>query len=424
MAFLLAFIVLTMNLSNVYANGSLPVYTSAPSGDELLISPIYNTNYHFAVNNSDVDYFYFHNTTNNSNNIVFVCPSAFSVYYYPYNYTVKTDSSYGGQGYYQYSATANGASDVIPFLGDFANTNSACSYALTNGVTYPVPAPVIKSNYQIQNGWLTVIDLGNSGTSYDYDLSTMFNVNSGLVSQDWTETSQVYWFSNALPSAGDTYENIGSLISWERGEPRNIFGQTKYGIFNLSGTSTGRYLFILNPFYRAIADSEHPTVINYPVTIDGLLEGQQAYIYEVTATATVTGIVNAITTTTVDGVSTITNWGTTSGGAISADVTNSFVNSDTDTTTVQNAGGGNSNESAQTINDYLQQIQDVLDSFVTQVLGLLTAPISHIRQLITTGSEFMNTLGGLFTWLPEPVISVVVSALIVMVVIGIFKMFL
>lgn len=444
MVLLLAFIVLTMNLSNVYAIDDLSTLfptvlraTVSGTSDTLSVS---NTNAMYSgycsgtFNGGHLE-FDFTRTRSSGTDSIFQIPT-------DSNFVVESMSGLTQDGY-NFNASAKGVSSghlSITFDGSamlffYSGSDgysmggtSTCTYTFTElqlgGVSYVGGVPPAKSPYSIENGWLTVIDLGSNGASYDINLSTQFNVNSGLISQNWSETSQTYWFSNSLPSVGSSYENTGTLIQWERGNPRNIFGQTKYGIYDLIGASTGRYLYILNPFYRSIADSEHPTIVNYPITINGLFEGQQAYIYEVTASATVTGVVNAISTTTIDGVTSFSNWGTTSGGAVSVDLTNSFINTDNDTTTIQTQGGGNANETAQTINSYLQQIQNVLDSFVEQVLGLLSAPISHIQQLIQSGENFFSVFSHLFDWLPSDVSGVISSALIVMVVIGVLKMLL
>lgn len=287
---------------------------------------------------------------------------------------------------------------------------------------YISPTSPARSSYSLENGWLSVIDLGSSGTAYDLDLSTTFQMNSGLISGTWGDgTTQRYWFSNTLPDVNSQYVNDGSLIVWQKGTPQNVFGQTRNAVVNLSGNSTGRYLYILNPAFQRIADEDGGSITNNPVQISGLLSGQTAYIYELTASATLSGVVNKISTVSVDGVDQIANSGSVTATDDPQNLTDQFVGSD-DQTIIQSPAGGNENPVAQNINGILNRIQQTLDQFVDSFLHLLSAPISHIMQLISYGSQFMGVLGQMFTWLPQPVYDVIVAALVLVIVIGVIKL--
>ena len=87
---------------------------------------------------------------------------------------------------------------------------------------------------------------------------------------------------------------------------------------------------------------------------------------------------------------------------------------DTDTS---NANGGS-------ILGNIKGLAQTLDYFVSSFTTLLSNAISHIQQLISAGSGFMGAMANLFTWLPSPVSSVITSALVIMIVIGVFKMLL
>lgn len=64
----------------------------------------------------------------------------------------------------------------------------------------------------------------------------------------------------------------------------------------------------------------------------------------------------------------------------------------------------------------------LLSRFVNQIVGLITNASHSISQLISAGSGFMQNLAGLFTWLPQPVYTCLVSALIIAVSVGVFKL--
>lgn len=276
--------------------------------------------------------------------------------------------------------------------------------------------PPAKSYYSLQNGWLSVIDLGTSATAYEFDLSTSFQMYSGLVSGTWgSGTTQRYWFSDSLPDEDTSYlSTFGNAIDWEKGYPRTIFGQTKNATCTISGTSSGRYLYILNPALQQVADEQSPSINNQSMTISGLTNGMSAKIYQLTATATINGLNNAVDINTV---------GSVVATDTATDLTNGFTNSNNENV-VQNAGGGNENEIAQTVNGYLQGIQNALDNFVNQFISLLSAPISHIQQMIDSGSYFFSVFGQLFTWLPDEISVIITGSLLLMVIIGVFKMFL
>lgn len=302
-----------------------------------------------------------------------------------------------------------------PFIERFSNTSD-----FINAINNYTPVSSAKSYYTLQNGWLSVIDLGSNGANYEFDLDTSFQMNSGLLSGTWGNgTSQRYWFSNDLPDENTSYlSTFGNAIEWEKGYPRNVFGQTKNATCTISGTSSGRYLYILNPALQQIADVQNPSVSpgvnNQPMIISGLIDGMSAKIYKLTGTATLDGLNNAVD---------VNSGGSVTASDTSSDLTNGFTNSD-DETVVQNAGGGNENEVAQSVNGYLQGIQNALDNFVNQFIGLLSAPISHIQQMIESGSNFFSVFGQLFTWLPEEISVIITGSLLVMVIIGVFKMFL
>jgi len=71
-----------------------------------------------------------------------------------------------------------------------------------------------------------------------------------------------------------------------------------------------------------------------------------------------------------------------------------------------------------------QAITGAINSFKETLINLFAPGIEAIQTLTSNGSEFMEAVGGMFAWLPSDLSSVIVSGLILMVVIGVFKMLL
>lgn len=412
---------LIMNLSNVYANGDIPVSTSLPDADFVNASPVYNSQYHLAVNKDGIDYFSY--TEGTTTYLVLLNSSdatQFDIYMYPFNGAVRMlTASNRSNSHYYYRNSSGGISEDVPYIGTYSSIDNAVLYVLTNGVTYPEPAPVLQSYFQLQNGYVAVFDLGSS-TTYDIGLKGYSEELSTWLGNTFERTNQTYWFSDSLPTVNDSMPATpNTKIDWEEDEPKNIFGQTHYMQAQLSGTSSGRYLYIYNPavHLKVSGSGRNETQVkNSPLDVT-FNPDITVYVYDTQGSLSLLnggGLVGNITGT--YGVAT----SDATGGAIT------FTNPDTEQQYIQTSGGSTDTSSIdnKSVQGFLQELQDTLDYFVETIISLVSAPISHIKQLISTGGEFMNTLGGLFTWLPDPVMSVIVSALIVMVVIGVFKMFL
>lgn len=85
------------------------------------------------------------------------------------------------------------------------------------------------------------------------------------------------------------------------------------------------------------------------------------------------------------------------------------------------SGGGNSGQPPL---DDDSTIIGVIQRFTSRVRELFISVSSAIQTLFSSGSTFMQRLADIFSWIPEPVSVVLVSALIVVVVVGLFKIFL
>lgn len=411
-----------------FALGFLPVYSTTPTYEQLSQSPVYmNTStlgMRYYGSNTDCDYFYY----SNGSDVVVMFPTYSTMYYTSLGSVVEQTSSRESSGqrrYYTASTYGGGLPYLvdtnIPYLGEFSSYTLALNYYQTNGVTYP-NNDIVKYPYTFQNGYLFVFDLGQSGTMYSFDLISKSEEYSNVGDNPFPDTNQSYWFDNSLPETEETTIPSSSAITiqWQKGDKTNIFGQTQDMKASISGTSTGRYLYIYNPpAHYKWSGSNNPTAsetVNYPVTIDGVSSGDNFYIYDSRAIlydfnqggkvqGTVTGETGYGSVSTDGAISVVT-----SNGAI-------YTQNSGGSTDISGANGGS-------IAENINGLKETLDNFVNQFIQLLSAPISHIQQLIQSGNSFFEVFSGLFDWLPSEVSGIIISGLIIMIVIGVLKMLL
>lgn len=343
-----------------------------------------------------------YSTKNNSSNTI----TSYSQYSYNSAYNLYYTSIYTDV---PFTPLASGFSDL-----------SSCLSAIRTYINNSLLPPTL-SSVTLQNGYLAVIDLESSGSSYAFSFSSFSDKLSNFISGDFPYANQRYWFTDTLPSEDTVVPASGALlVDWEPADPKTVLGQSHYMQASLSGTSTGRYLCLYNPPVHLVSfGSGHSQtqVVNEPVTF-AVPQGLTVYIMDSSGSLSlVSGSAGLVGTLTGDvGVGTAT----ASGGAIE------FTDPQTDEPFVQNPGGSTDTTSIsnQSVNSFLSQIQETLDNFVDSFLSLLSAPISHIQQLISAGSDFFQVLVGLFSWLPSDISTLLLSAFVVVVVIGVIKLLL
>lgn len=414
---LMACLMTLMIPSFSYADSvSVPYNTSTNIWSDCIKIPYASNGTGYAVSTSDVVVYIGIVGTSNS----YVTYTASDT---PYTLVMKTgqtggqtsvsatlsDGLYIVQGNNAGTATSSASVPVFETVSDFINS---LPYGPVENIKYP---------FTLQNGYLFVYDLGSSGAMYSFDLTSTSEEYSDIGSDPFPDTNQAYWFSNSLPEIDETtIPASGAItITWQKGGNTNIFGQTQSMVSSISGTSTGRYLYVYNPpVHYKWSGSSNPTAsetVNYPMVIDGVSDSDNFYVYDSIARlvdfnqgGTVAG-----TVTGEPGI------GTVSGGSISVTTSDGsiYVQTSGGSTDISGANGGSLAEN-------ISGLQQTLDNFVSQFVKLLSAPISHIQQLISSGSDFFEVMTGLFDWLPSEVSGVIVSALVVMVVIGVIKMLL
>lgn len=331
-------------------------------------------------------------------------------------YNLTRNDSTTGLRYCSLKVLPSGATNYIASYSDLATGLQAVRDYIDNP-----PSPVILS-YSFDNGYLFVVDVG-LGSSYDFALSSVSETYSTWLSGTFPDTNQSYWFTDTLPTTNDSIPPVGdySLIVWERGDSRNIFGQSYEMVSSLSGVAPGRYLCLYNPpVHTKWSNGSNPSsnsVDNNPVTVSGLTN-QGFWIFDTSAQLVYSGTGSNpiyLDATIVGDY----GLGVISDGAITVVDTsgNPYVQTPGGSTDISGASGGTLQEN---IRGLQQTLNDLVDSFTT----LFASPISHIQKLIASGGNFFSTLSQLFTWLPAPVQTVLGSSLALVLVIGVIKLLL
>lgn len=292
----------------------------------------------------------------------------------------------------------------------YSNMQDALNYVLNYSED---PLPV--GNFDLQVGNITFIDLGSSGASYDLTLKSYFNKLSGTLSGGWEYDNRRYGFSSELPTTSFSVDSSsGSGFNWTKTDPKNLIGRSHYGLSEISGNSTGRYLWIVNPLYNEnyYNDSLSGDSINGRINVSGLPAGSTFYTYPLVQSATSLSLASDVATTS-GGTGTVSETGGNT-PTVSID--------DPDSSYSQPIGGDNSPPEEVTLQEGVNQLFQTLKDFTEKVINLLSAPADFIQQLISAGQSFTQAIASMFTWLPQSIQDVLIAALGVMIVVGFLKL--
>lgn len=294
------------------------------------------------------------------------------------------------------------------------NSSSEAYDAFADFLTFPPSnssSPVVTSSYILPCGNTVYIDLGASGASYDFAFTARYNTKLGILNDTWPN-SHYFTFANTIPQTTSSFTpSVGTYITMYKGDDRDLLGQTYKGYGSITGSSTGRYLVIVNPLMFAKTTNQY----NPSLRINGIPAGTTIYTYPVSSSIVGNEVMSEITSS-AGGIGTAS----ASGGAITT-----YSTEDADIVYIPNAGGNTVVDAEHNyVDDAVSSIEQTLSSFTQSVSGVLSAPIGHINQLISSGSNFFQHLSGLWSWLPSEVVATISGALSLVVTVAIFKVFL
>ena len=85
---------------------------------------------------------------------------------------------------------------------------------------------------------------------------------------------------------------------------------------------------------------------------------------------------------------------------------------------IDNGGYNVENESTGT---YIDNGDSTINGLINKILEFLSAPIKHIQNLYNSAISFFNNISLLWSWLPDELVTLLVSAISVIVIIGVIK---
>lgn len=256
-------------------------------------------------------------------------------------------------------------------------------------------------SFSLPQGNVAYIDIsGNSGDSSEAYFS-LYKSMSFWDDRGYTSQSEYIGYANSIPSSIDVSGGQFSGLSqfhWSGVPDYNIFGQAKNYQYLAGLNSSANYLVVYNAVGNqassggvalSVRVTQARSVRVIPLTTDYSDGGYSA-----------TGTDSDALDYTYDESSGTWSW--SSGGSASVGPVE---------------GGNTVIDSGQlSINQWLQKIANDIGDFFSGAIGAVTTLIGY-------ASDFIQSISGLYSWLPGPVYSVLISALIIAITIGVIKVF-
>lgn len=289
------------------------------------------------------------------------------------------------------------------------------------------------SYFGVPSGYAAFIELPQNSSDWNVQVTQEFDEYSSLFGGQWDVMTSLWGFQSSLPSGNGNFSKTGlTVIPMYKQKPFTVLGQSKTGFSNKatmiangfwSDTPSNTYLVIYNPVIRSVSGSvggasNANNVYHYNKGISVTMEGFYSPVkyYKLESTVTTSGVESAPSNGTFEDSESTETFNTDG-------TSNGVVDSSGNNVNLQD-GGGDLIPSATSIGDYLRNLNATVSDFANNFVELLSAPISHVRQLISAGTEYFGVIRGLYAWLPSSVQSTIESALIVSISIGVIGLLL
>lgn len=96
-----------------------------------------------------------------------------------------------------------------------------------------------------------------------------------------------------------------------------------------------------------------------------------------------------------------------------------FVDGDTVTEVFPSAPSGGGNNGQPPVNE--NSITGIVSRLVNDIKGFFESAVNGINDLVSSGSGFMQAVGQMFSWLPQPLLLLIVSGFTILLVVGVLK---
>lgn len=399
-------------------NGFL-AWQSTNNASRLYISSLESNIYAFSTSSTNLSNVYFISESNESFSIFLNRNDWISG-----NTVLKNNLSYNNDYNLYYSSSSVSATNGNVLLPVFDNylegLNAIRLYIENQGSSNTVYG---ETTISVPRGSVVYIGIPDDGISFS--ATTTMPIKSGFFSGGWQDSPQRYAYVDDLPISGTTYgKSFGSAIPWVKDGAEGLLGQSfnakmNYPITLGGSSSTQKYLVIYNPFFYADTLSDNlqdASEIMSSMSVH-LSQYTSLKLYKLQQTASAGGITSVSPsnfeqsyegqiTENQDGSSTVTWEGSDE---------NMPSNPEDDSYNTSEGG-------LRSITDYLNQITQTLTEFANSFINLLQAPISHVRQLISAGSEYFGVIRGLYGWMPTQVQGLLESAMVVSISIGVISL--
>lgn len=301
-----------------------------------------------------------------------------------------------------------------PVFTSLSDGLNAVQYYIENGESDPI-GDTYNSTFSLPAGNVAYVRVGDN---CHMELTTQFPEYSNLLANPpWRSQTYISYGVSSLPSSDTKFPLSGmSLVNWyKQAQGKNLLGQTKFAGYPNDVNQSDNYIVIYNPTYRQVSSTGQGDIS--PTITCNFSEFYDVKIYPLTESLTILGDTES---TSIDGYQSYYDGVATEDGDIVVSPSEPSMPSQP----VIGGSGADTVIGSVSITDYLNQLQQTLSNFANNLINLIKAPISHIGQLINEGSNFMSALRGLYAWLPVDIQGIIISALTVVIAIGVFKVFL
>lgn len=205
-------------------------------------------------------------------------------------------------------------------------------------------------------------------------------------------------------------------IPWAKGSPSTAGGQTYQSFAVYTPANTSDYLVIINPVTMHLLPAKYDNMVNSTIYVSAraledpklipLSDTYDSYGYLQSGQSDIEG---TILTQTIDE--------TTPSNQVS------YTLDSTGEPVLPTPGGSTQLPSIDSSDSNTGLIGSIQNLF-SRITAALERGFTAIPNFISAGSSFMEALAGLWVWLPPDIVAVILSALIILIIVGVFHLFL
>lgn len=297
-------------------------------------------------------------------------------------------------------------------------TNADIATAFNTFLNTP-DTPAVASTFTVPSGNVLYFQVA-SEQDVDFD-ANMPRLSSPIFASQygpWGNTGIKFGPVASLPTSGTTFPILSQdNIRWFVQAPTNVFGQSKIGTMQ-KHCIVGQWYALYCPDVFGLNETSadldsNSTVPGASVKVSGSFA--QIKVYPLTSTFDFSD--GEFVTSSNDDFTSYFDGSIDENGAVTFTDQNGDVNSPV-------SGGQNFQDYETDPFALVENIKTILTNILSEIKSLFTFGYDAIQSLVNIMSDFVNVFQQLYTWLPSEVYTALVSAIIVAITIGVFKVFL